>query len=240
MQAELLARAGVGFIRLIDRDYVEWSNLQRQALYDEKDAETSRPKAVAAADRLRAINSTIDIEPAVCDLTPEIADDLLADVDLIMDGTDNFETRFLINDFALKHDIPWIYGAAVGSYGLKMSILPGKTCCLRCLMPGLPKGAQLSCETAGVLGPATTAIAALQAADALMILTGHIEQIANRLTVVDVWSGNIQQMQNPASNPDCPACGRGEYSYLTGVMRVPIALCGRNAVQFYGRDPPLT
>lgn len=236
MQAELLARAGVGFLRLIDRDYVEWSNLQRQALYDEKDAEESRPKAVAAADRLRVINSTIDIEPVVSDLTPEIADDLLADVHLIMDGTDNFETRFLINDFAIKNNIPWIYGAAVGSYGLKMPVLPGKTCCLRCLMPEPPEGVHLSCETAGVLGPATTTIAALQTADALMILTSHIEQLSQRLTVVDVWSGDIQQMPQPAANPDCPACGHGEYSYLTGAKRIPIALCGRNAVQIYGQD----
>jgi len=130
-QAELLARAGVGFLRVIDRDYIEWSNLQRQALYDEKDAEAALPKAAAAAVRLRAINSSIEIEPAISDLTPATVDDLFEKIDLIMDGTDNFETRYLVNDFALFHGIPWIYGAAVGSYGLKMPIIPGKTCCLR-------------------------------------------------------------------------------------------------------------
>lgn len=236
MHAELLARAGVGFLRLIDRDYVEWSNLQRQALYDERDAEASRPKAIAAADRLRAINSKIDIEPAVSDLTPETADDLLVDAHLIMDGTDNFETRYLINDFALKHSIPWIYGAAVGSYGIKMTVVPGKTCCLRCMMPEPPEGAQLSCETAGVLGPVTATVAALQAADALLILTGYSDQLANRLTIVDLWSGDIQQVTQHAANLDCPACGRHHYAYLSGEKRTPIALCGRNAVQIYGRE----
>ena len=235
-QAELLARAGVGYLRLIDRDFVEWSNLQRQALFDEKDAEDSRPKAVAAAQRLRSINSSIEIDPALGDLTPETADDLLAGVHLMMDGTDNFETRYLINDFAIKHDIPWIYGAAVGSYGIKMPVLPRKTCCLLCMMPEPPDGAQPSCETAGVLGPVTATIAALQAADALKILAGHADQVARRVTIVDLWSGDIQQMPHPAANPDCSACGRAEFSYLSGAMRVPIALCGRNAVQIYGRE----
>jgi adenylyltransferase/sulfurtransferase len=238
-QAELLARAGVGFLRLIDRDFVEWSNLQRQPLYDEKDAKASLPKAVAAATRLRAINSTIEIDPAVADLTPATASDLLADVHLILDGTDNFETRYLINDFALSRAIPWIYGAAVGSYGLKMPILPGETCCLRCLLPDPPTGAQQTCETAGVLGPVTSTIAALQAADALMILTGHTDRLARRLTVVDVWSGEIVQTPQPPANPDCPACGRRKFSYLNGERRAPIALCGRNAVQIYGRERQL-
>jgi adenylyltransferase/sulfurtransferase len=236
VQAELLARAGVGFLRLIDRDYVEWSNLQRQALYDEKDAEASRPKAVAAAERLTSVNSSIEIEPAISDLAPDTADDLLADVHLIMDGTDNFETRYLINDFALRNHIPWIYGAAVGSYGIKMPVLPGKTCCLRCMMQEPPEGAQLSCDTAGVLGPVTATIAALQAADALMILTNHAEQIANNVTIVDLWSGDIQQIPQSPAHPDCPACGRREFSYLAGAKRTPIALCGRNAVQIYGHE----
>jgi adenylyltransferase/sulfurtransferase len=236
IQAELLARAGVGFLRLIDRDYVEWSNLQRQALYDEKDAETALPKAAAAVARLRAVNANIEYESAICDLTPDNVDDMLADVHLIMDGTDNFETRYLINDFALLHNIPWIYGAAVGSYGLKMPVLPGKTCCLRCMMPEPPEGAQLSCETAGVLGPVTTTIAALQAADALKILVGDVDHIAKKVSIIDLWSGDIQQMPQLAANPDCPACGRHEYSYLNGVKRLPIALCGRNAVQIYGRE----
>ncbi len=235
-QAELLARAGVGFLRLIDRDYIEWSNLQRQTLYDEKDAEASLPKAVAAAARLKAINSLIEIEPAISDLTPATADDLLDDVHLVMDGTDNFETRYLINDFALSHGMPWIYGAAVGSYGLKMPVVPGKTCCLRCMLPEPPGGAQETCETAGVLGPITATIAALQVADALMILSGHGEQLSRKITIVDVWAGDIMQVPQPQQNPDCPACGRKEFTYLTGKRRAPISLCGRNAVQIHDRE----
>jgi adenylyltransferase/sulfurtransferase len=235
-QAELLARAGVGFLRLIDRDYIEWSNLQRQSLYDEKDAEEGLPKAAAAAVRLKSINSTIEIEPAISDLTPATVDDLLENVDLVMDGTDNFETRYLINDFALYHSVPWIYGAAVGSYGLKMPIVPGKTCCLRCMMPVPPDGAQQTCETSGVLGPITATIAALQVADALVILSGHVDQLPHKMTIVDVWAGDVMQMPQPQANPDCPACGRKEFTYLSGKRRPPIGLCGRNAVQIYDRE----
>jgi adenylyltransferase/sulfurtransferase len=238
-QAELLARAGVGFLRLIDRDFIEWSNLQRQSLYDESDAEAALPKAAAAAARLRAINSSIHVEPAVADLTASTANKLLSDVHLIMDGADNFATRYLINDFALLHNIPWIYGAAVGSYGLKTPILPGQTCCLRCLLPAPPLGAQETCETAGVLGPITTVIAGLQAADALLILTGHTEALARKLTVIDIWTGEILQTPQPERNPDCPACVRREFSSLQEERRAPISLCGRNAVQIYGRERQL-
>ncbi len=234
-QAELLARAGVGFIRVIDRDYIEWSNLQRQMLFDEKDAEAARPKAEAAATRLRQVNSSIEVEPAISDLTPATADDLLGDVQLIMDGTDNFETRYLINDFALSNNLPWIYGGAVGSYGMKMAIVPGETCCLRCMLPEPPSGAQATCETAGVLGPITATIAAMQVADALIILTGHQDQLSRKITIIDLWAGEIQQASQPKANPDCPACGRREFSYLTGKQRAPISLCGRNAVQIHDR-----
>jgi adenylyltransferase/sulfurtransferase len=232
----LLARAGVGFLRIIDRDYVEWSNLQRQTLFDEKDAEEFLPKAAAAAAHLKAINSSIEVEPAITDLTAATIDDLFEDIHLVMDGADNFETRYLINDFALSHNIPWIYGAAVGSYGLKMPIVPGKTCCLRCMLPEPPAGAQETCETAGVLGPITTTIAALQVADALMILTGHVDQLSRQLTIVDVWAGDIMQVPQPQPAPDCPACGRREFTYLNGKRRPPIGLCGRNAVQIYDRE----
>jgi adenylyltransferase/sulfurtransferase len=235
-QAELLARAGVGFLRLIDRDYLEWSNLQRQSLYGEKDVEDALPKAAAAAERLMAVNSSIKVEPAVSDLTPANVDDLLEDVDLVMDGTDNFETRFLINDFALSKGIPWIYGAAVGSYGLKMPIVPGLTCCLRCIMPEPPGGSQETCETAGVVAPITTTIAALQVADALILLTGHREQLPRKLTIVDVWTGDFAQTQQREAIPDCPACGKREFVYLNGKRRAPISLCGRCAVQIHDRD----
>jgi adenylyltransferase/sulfurtransferase len=235
-QAELLARAGVGFIRVIDRDYVEWSNLQRQTLFDERDAESALPKAAAAAARLKAINSSIEIEGAISDLTSATTDDLLGDVQLVLDGTDNFETRYLINDFALSRAIPWIYGGAVGSYGMKMSILPGKTCCLRCIFPEPPSGTQATCETAGVLGSVTVTIAALQVADAIIILTGHEDLLPVKITVVDVWAGDITQVQQPEPAPNCPACGHREFSYLTGKQRAPISLCGRNAVQIHDRS----
>jgi adenylyltransferase/sulfurtransferase len=235
-QAELLARAGVGFLRVIDRDYVEWSNLQRQMLFDERDAEAAFPKAAAAVARLRAVNSSIEIEEAISDLTAATAEDLLGDVQLVMDGTDNFETRYLINDFALSHGVPWIYGGAVGSYGMKMPIVPGKTCCLRCMFPKPPSGMQATCETAGVLGPVTATIAALQVADALVILTGHEEQLPGLITTVDVWAGDVMQVQQPERDPNCPACGRREFSYLTGTLRAPISLCGRNAVQIHDRN----
>lgn len=234
-QAELLARAGVGFLRVIDRDYIEWSNLQRQMLFDEKDAEAALPKAAAAATRLKAVNSSIEIEAAVGDLTPVTADDLLGDVHLVMDGTDNFETRYLINDFALSHGVPWIYGGAIGSCGMKMPIIPGETCCLRCMLPEPPSGTQATCETAGVLGPVTATIAALQVADALVILTGHQNQLPGTITIVDVWSSEIQQVPQPKPTPNCPACGLREFSYLMGKRRAPISLCGRNAVQIHDR-----
>jgi adenylyltransferase/sulfurtransferase len=235
VQAEALARAGVGFIRVIDRDYIEFSNLQRQLLFDEHDAEAASPKAIAAAGRMRAINSEITVEPVVADLTPSNADDLLADVHLILDGTDNFETRYLINDFAISRGLPWIYGAAVGSYGLKMPVLPGRTCCLRCVFPEPPSGVQPTCETAGVLGPITMTIGALQAADALKILAGHTDRVVAQITIVDVWTGEILQTRQPAPRAACPACGRREFVYLEGKTRPPISLCGRNAVQIHDR-----
>ena len=235
VQAELLARAGAGFIRLIDRDYVELSNLQRQMLFDEQDVREACPKAVAAARRLKAVNSTIEIEPRVTDLTAGNIEDLLDKIDLIMDGADNFETRYLVNDFAVQHGIPWVYGAAIGTYGLTMTIFPGKTCCFRCMIPEAPVGVQPTCETAGVLGPATAAIGALQAADALKILSGHADRIPPRLTTIDLWSGDVFQSKVSDRNPDCPACGQRKFSYLDGQTRGPIILCGRNAVQISER-----
>lgn len=239
VQAELLARAGVGSLRIIDRDYVELSNLQRQSLFDEHDASEACPKAIAAARRLKAVNSAIGIEPRVADLTPANVDELLGDVDLILDGTDNFETRYLINDFAVQRGLPWIYGAAVGSYGLEMPIFPSRTCCLRCMLPDPPAGVQPTCETAGVLGPVTAAIGALVAADALKILSGHTDRVNARLTTIDLWSGDLFQSTAPGRNPDCPACGRREFTYLEGRARAPIVLCGRNAIQISERATPV-
>jgi len=239
VQAETMARAGVGRLRLIDRDFVEWSNLQRQFLYDEADASEGLPKAVAAGRRLARVNSEVAVEPMVADLTAASAADLFEDIDLILDGTDNFETRFLINDAAVEANIPWIYGAAVGSYGIKLAIVPGQTACLRCVYPEPPQGAQPTCETEGVLAPVTATIAALQAADALKILALGTEAIVARLTTIDVWSGAIRQLAPPPRDPACPCCVRREFAYLDGSRRAPISLCGRNAVQIHERSRPV-
>jgi adenylyltransferase/sulfurtransferase len=239
MQADLLARAGVGTLRLLDRDFVELSNLQRQTLYDESDAAEALPKAVAAARRLARVNSEIRLEPHIADLSPRNIEDLLEGADLILDATDNFETRYLINDFAVARGIPWIYGAAVASYGLTLAIVPGRSACFRCVYPEPPQGAQPTCETEGVLGPVTAATGALQAGFALKILARGAESIIPRLTRVDVWSGEIRQTAPPARDPDCPCCHAREFPHLEGKHRAPISLCGRNAVQIHERSRPV-
>ena len=239
IQAEILARAGIGRLRLIDRDFVELDNLQRQFLFDESDAAEALPKAVAAARRLERINSDVTLEPMVADLDPSNAEELLEGIDLILDGADNFETRFLINDVAVRRGVPWIYGAAVGSYGLKLAIVPGRTACLRCVYPDPPAGAQPTCETAGVLGSLTAAVGALQSSDALKILACGSESATARLTTIDVWSGEVRQLDPPARDPDCPCCARREFAWLDGSRRAPISLCGRNAVQIHERSRPV-
>jgi adenylyltransferase/sulfurtransferase len=239
VHAQSLARAGVGFLRIIDRDYVELNNLQRQWLFDESDARDALPKAVAAARRLALVNSEITIEPVVADLTPASAEDLLGDVACILDATDNFETRFLLNDFALRESIPWIYGAAVGSYGLVMPVFPAQSPCLRCLYPEPPTGAQPTCETAGVLNTITTVIGALQATAALQILAGIPNAVPRQLTRIDVWTGQIRTLPLPERDPLCPACIRRRFDFLEGARRAPISLCGRNAVQIHDRHRPL-
>jgi adenylyltransferase/sulfurtransferase len=239
VMAELLTRAGVGRLRIVDRDFVELSNLQRQFLFEEADAAEALPKAVAAARRLARLNADVALEPVVADLVPANVEELLEDAQLILDGTDNFETRFLINDAAVSTGRPWIYSAAVGSYGLKFAIVPGRSACLRCVYPEPPQGAQPTCETEGVLGPLTATIASLAAADALKILASGADSVAERLTTVDVWSGAIRQIATPARDPACPCCARREFTYLDGSRRAPISLCGRNAVQIHERRRPV-
>jgi molybdopterin-synthase adenylyltransferase len=236
-QAELLTRAGVGSLRLIDRDFVELSNLQRQFLYHESDAREALPKAAAAARRLHQMNSEVLFDPVIADLTPANAAELFENIDLILDGTDNFETRYLINDVAVEAGVPWIYGAAVASYGLKFAVIPRQTACFRCLYPDPPAGAQPTCETSGVLGPLTATIAALQVADALKILAGA--PLAARITTVDVWSGEIRQLDPPARDPACPCCVQRDFVHLDGSRRAPVSLCGRNAVQIHERARPI-
>ena len=235
--AGALARAGVGRLRIIDRDYVELSNLQRQWLFEESDAREALPKAVAAARRLALINSGVHVESAVADLTPSTAQELLGEVDLILDGTDNFETRYLINDYAVSQGVPWIYGAAVGSYGISMAVVPGETACLKCVYPEPPGGAQPTCETAGVLGAITSLIASWQVAEAMKILCG--ESSSRKITTVDVWSGEMRQIVQPQRDSRCVCCGLGDFSHLSDRRRVPVSLCGRNAVQIHERSRPI-
>jgi molybdopterin/thiamine biosynthesis adenylyltransferase len=232
--AQLLARAGVGRLRVIDRDFVEHSNLQRQALFDENDASQSWPKAMAAERKLRQLNSEIDMEGVVADVTPQNVAELLDGFDVILDGTDNFETRFLVNDFAVQAGRPWIYAAAVGSYGLTFAIRPEVTACLACLLETPDAGSLLeeTCDTVGVIGPIVNLVASLEAAEALKILSGRGEALHGRLVSCDVWSGKIQSIA-VLRDPQCRACVRHEFSYLDGKAQPHITLCGRDSVQIH-------
>ncbi len=238
-QAVALARAGVGRLLLIDRDYLELSNLQRQWLFEESDVEQGLPKAVAAARCLAQINSDIQVTPVVADLTAANVSDLLGGADVILDGTDNFETRYLINDYAVSRGKPWIYGAAVGSYGLTMPVLPGRSACLKCLYPEPPSGLQPTCETVGILNVVTSAVASIQVADTLQILCGQTQQLPLRITTLDLWSGEIRQIRQPGPQPDCEACAAGRFPHLDPAARTPVSLCGRNAVQIHERRRPV-
>jgi len=234
--ANLLVRAGVGYLRIIDRDFVEPSNLQRQTLFDESDALNVLPKAVAAERKLRSINSSVAVEGIVADLSPRNVEALLGEVDVLLDGTDNFETRFLINDVAVKSGRPWIYAAGVASYGLTMTIRPGATPCLACLLESgtAAQGLEETCDTIGVLGPIVNLIASLEVADALKLLSGHPEALHGRLLSCDVWTGRMQSL-GAARNPECRACARRDFTYLQGEAQPRITMCGRDSVQIHER-----
>jgi len=237
--ASLLARAGVGTIRLIDRDYVEPSNLQRQSLFDEADAAESLPKAIAAARKIAAFNSEIVVEPQVADLTPENIVALLAGMQLILDGTDNFETRYLLNDFAVKDSLPWIYTAAVGSYGVTLNALPGKTACLACMFPDPPSGTFETCETAGILNSAVNLAASIAATEAFKLLVGAEDRMRRTLLSFDVWRNERAEVAAETPRPECRACGRRDFIHLAGEGRPHITLCGRNSVQIHERHRPV-
>jgi molybdopterin/thiamine biosynthesis adenylyltransferase len=237
--ASLLARAGVGAIRIIDRDYVEPSNLQRQSLFDEADAAESLPKAIAAARRIAAFNSHIVVEPHVADLTPANITSLLAGAQLILDGTDNFETRYLINDFAVKNSLPWIYTAAVGSYGVTLNIVPGQTACLACVFPQSPQGAIETCETSGILNSAVNLAASIAATEALKFLVGASQRLRRTLLSFDLWQNDRAEITTDKPRPGCPTCGLREFPHLAGEGRPHITLCGRNSVQIHERSRPL-
>lgn len=236
--ANLLVRAGIGRLRIIDRDFVEPSNLQRQTLFEEADAREALPKAMAAERRLRAINSDARVEGAVADLTPENSEELLGGFELILDGTDNFETRLLLNDLAIARKVPWIYAAAVGSYGVTMTVRPDETACLACLTEGAEKsaalGAEATCDTAGVVNAAVGVIASIEAAEATKLLAGRPDALNQRLISCDVWSGRFQSIRI-ARNQECRACGRREFTYLNGNAQPHITMCGRDSVQIHER-----
>lgn len=231
--ADQLVRAGIGFLRIVDRDFVELSNLQRQSLFDEEDVRNNLPKAIAADAKLRRVNSSVRIESKVDDVNPDNIEDYIADVDLALDALDNFETRFVLNDACAKHRKPWIYTAAVGSYGLVMPVLPGTTPCLRCLLGNMPApGTSPTCETAGVIAPTTHIIASMQVAETLKFLTGNLQPENVRLTAYDVWSHRFQRIDvGNESMATCPVCAESKFEYLEGSPLRTITLCGRNAVQ---------
>jgi molybdopterin-synthase adenylyltransferase len=238
--ASLLVRAGIGRLRIIDRDFVEPSNLQRQTLFEEADARELLPKAVAAERRLRSINSDVEVQGVVGDLTPDNAEELLGDSAVLLDGTDNFETRFLINDYAVKKSVPWIYAAVVSSHGLTMPIHPGESACLACLVEDGESGEEASvrqtnedtCDTVGVLGPAAGVIACLEAISAIKLLVGKSEAEDARLVALDVWTGRYQSLRIPWRE-DCRACGKRQFTYLEGEAQPRLTMCGRDSVQIH-------
>jgi adenylyltransferase/sulfurtransferase len=236
--ANLLVRAGVGRLVIIDRDFVEASNLQRQTLFEEADARDAIPKAIAAERHLRAINSGVRVEGIVADLTPDNALDLLSGFPLILDGTDNFETRLLLNDAAISLGVPWIYAAAVGSYGVTMTIRPGETACLACLVESGSNhsalGLEDTCDKVGVLNAAAGVIASIGSAEATKFLAGRPEALNHKLISCDVWSGRFQSIR-VARNPDCRACARREFIHLEGRARPHVSMCGRDSVQIHER-----
>jgi molybdopterin-synthase adenylyltransferase len=239
--ASLLARAGVGTLRIIDRDYVEPSNLQRQSLFDENDAAESLPKAIAAARKIAAFNSQIAIEPKVEDLVPTNIQALLERMSLILDGTDNFETRYLINDYAVDRALPWIYSAAVGSYAVTLNVLPGQTACLACLFPDSPSGMVETCETSGILNSAVNLVASIAATEALKFLVAGptAPQLRRTLLSFDVWTNEHAEISATKPRPGCRSCRQRDLIHLAGKGRPHITLCGRNSVQIHERQRPI-
>lgn len=240
VQAEALCRAGVGRLRIVDRDFVEESNLQRQTLFTEDDARGALPKAVAAQRRLGRINSEVRVEALVADINSKNIERLVQDANCILDATDNFETRFLINDVAIKHRVPWVYGAAVGSYGVSMTVLPQDTPCLRCVLEKLPApGSSPTCDTSGVLSPIVNVIASVQVAEALKILSGNIRRINHRMLCFDVWENSYRQIEIAKVREEgvCPCCQLNRFEFLEGVgSSAATTLCGRDSVQISVRN----
>jgi adenylyltransferase/sulfurtransferase len=231
--AEMMARAGVAGLTLVDRDYVEESNLQRQSLFDERDAARGMPKAVAAEAKLRAINSEVAVRGIVADLSTENADELLAGADIVLDGTDNFEARFLVNDVCVRDGTPWVYGACVGAYGLALLVRPRVSPCLRCVLEEMPApGSGPTCDTAGVVAPIVHVVAGIQAGESLKVLSGRTESLLPGVVSVDLWQGVFEVMDLRGRAPWCPACTERRYDYaVKGAAGASVVLCGRDAVQ---------
>jgi molybdopterin-synthase adenylyltransferase len=238
--ANHLVRSGVGFIRFIDRDFVELSNLQRQTLYGELDAIQQLPKVIAAENRLKEINSTVQLDPIIADLNMNNAEELLKDFDVIVDGTDNFLTRYLINDVSVKHNIPWVYGGAVSSRGMFATIIPGKTPCYRCLFPEVPIGLGENCDTVGVLSAITDIIGSFEAVEAIKLLVGSPTN--PNLEQIDIWdNSNLQMDISQGRNPNCPTCVQHQFEFLETSASHPTTyttLCGRDSVQIIARHQP--
>jgi adenylyltransferase/sulfurtransferase len=237
--ASLLARSGVGTLTLIDRDFVEESNLQRQVLFDEADARDSRPKADAAQRKIAAFNSQIEIHAHVADLVPGNIHDLLQGADVVLDATDNFETRYLLNDYAVEQGKPWIYAAAVGSYAATMNIIPGETACLACIFPQPPAGVVETCDTAGILNTAVNLAASIQVTEALKWIVGARNKIRRSLLSCDVWTSEWTEISAATPRPDCVVCGQHDFAHLRGEGRPHITLCGRNSVQIHEHSRPV-
>ena len=231
--AEMLARAGVGHLRIVDRDFVEFTNLQRQTLFKESDAATRLPKAVAAKNRIAEINSEIEVEAVIADVNNSNVESLIDGCDLVIDGTDNFQVRYLLNDACVKNGVTWIYGAAVSSYGTTMTIIPGKTPCLRCVFDEMPDaGSSPTCDTAGVIMPIIATVSATQVAEALKILVGDTASLHGSLMQFDLWANDRQRIKLGEPNPDCKTCGQRNFEFLDAeAQEFSAVLCGRNAVQ---------
>jgi molybdopterin-synthase adenylyltransferase len=253
--ASLLARAGVGTLTLIDRDFVEPSNLQRQVLFDEADARESLPKAEAARRKIALFNSAITVHPQIADLVPANIHDLLAPAHLVLDATDNFETRYLINDYAVQQSKPWIYAAAIGAYAATMNVLPKPpsaiengqlradnvppTACLACIFPKPPTGPVETCDTAGILSTAVNLAASIQTTEALKLLTNQPNLLRRTLLSFDLWTNERSEINTSAPNPACTVCNQRIFSHLAGEGRPHITLCGRNSVQIHEHHRPV-
>ena len=237
--AEMLSRAGVGRLRIVDRDFVEFTNLQRQTLFKESDATDRLPKAVAAKKRIAEINSETHVEEIVADVNNSNIEGLIGGCDLVLDGTDNFQVRYLVNDACVKHDVTWIYGAAVSSYGTTMTIVPGETPCLRCIFEEIPDaGSSPTCDTAGVIMPIIATVSAVQVSEAIKILVGRREALHRSLMQFDVWQNDWRKIKLTEPNPDCKTCGQMIFEFLDAERgEFSAVLCGRNAVQIAPPKP---